>query len=311
MSPSTETSDFAPSGRARTADGLRELLSRFSTKESLDRARAFRPREDDVFVATYSKSGTTLLQQIVHGLRTHGDMDFRDISEVIPWIEVAHDLDQDLEAEQSAWPRAFKTHLDGATTPRGGRSIYVVREPIAALVSFYHFYSGWFLEPGALDLETFALDYIVHREGHRDYWHHIATWWPRLEDGDVLPLCYEDVVADLAGTVEQVAHFIGVPGEPDRLEIATRQASKDFMLQYPRVWEDVRLREYGNPRMGLPLDAKGTKVRGDDPEGASLATVTEAVRDAWQRRWDSVVAPVTGCADYEAFRARIAEMTRS
>ena len=61
----------------------------------------------------------------------------------------------------------------------------------------------------------------------------------------------------------------------------------------------------------LPLDAKGTKVRSDDPVSASLATVTEAVRDAWQRRWDAVVAPVTGCADYEVFRARIAEMTRS
>ncbi len=311
MSLSTESSDFAPSGRARTPDGLRELLSRFSTRESLDRALAFRPRDDDVFVATYSKSGTTLLQQIVHGLRTRGDMDFRDISEVIPWIEVAHDLEQDLEAEQVAKPRAFKTHLDGETTPRGGRVVYVVREPIAALVSFYHFNSGWFLEPGALDLETFALDYVLHREGHRDYWHHIATWWPRLEEEGVLPLCYEDVVADLAETVRRVARFIGVPDEPDRLEIATRQASKDFMLQSPGAWEDVRLREYGNPRMGLPRDAKGTKVRGDDPGGQSLATVTDAARDAWQRRWDEVVTPATGCADYDALRARVAEMTRS
>lgn len=37
-------------------------------------------------------------------------MDFREVSEVVPWIELAADLDQDLEAEQVAAPRAFKTH---------------------------------------------------------------------------------------------------------------------------------------------------------------------------------------------------------
>lgn len=275
------------------------------------RARAFQPRSTDVFIATYSKSGTTLLQQIVHGLRTKGDMDFRDISEVVPWIEVAHDLGQDLEAEQKTSPRAFKTHFDGDSLAIGGRVVYVVREPIAALVSFYHFNSGWFMEPGAMSLERFALEYILGRRGRHDYWHHVASWWPRLASEDVLPLCYEDVVADLPGTVARVARFIGVPDEPERLEIATRQASKSFMQQYPTLWEDERLREYCNPAMGLSLEFKGTKVRADDAgerAGEQLDLVTGAVREAWDARWTEVVAGPTGCADYAALRARIGEM---
>ena len=297
--------DFAPSGRARTPDGLRALLARFTSAESVERAKAFRPRDDDVIVATYSKSGTTLMQQIVHGLRTGGDMDFRDISEVVPWIEVAHDLGQDLEAEQVARPRAFKTHFDGGAMPRGGRVVYVVREPIAALVSFYHFHSGWLLEPGALDLESFALDYILRREGRHDYWHHLATWWRRLEDENTLPLCYEDVVADLEEAVARVARFIGIPDEPDRLAVATRQASKEFMLRTPGLWQDVRLRETVNPRLGLPADAAGSKVRADEAGPDLLARVTDAVREAWARRWREVVTPATGCADYEALREAI------
>lgn len=303
--------DLAPSGRALTPEGLRALHARFSTDGSVERALAFVPRPTDVFVATYSKSGTTLLQQIVHGLRTSGDMDFRDISEVVPWIEVAHDLGQDLEAEQKAFPRAFKTHFDGDSLPVGGRVVYVVREPIAALVSFYHFNSGWFMEPGAMNLERFALEFIARRRGRHDYWHHVASWWPRLAGEDVLPLCYEDVVADLPRSVARVARFIGVPEDPERLEIAIRQASKSFMQRFPTLWEDERLREYCNPAMGLPLEFKGTKVRADDAgEGAGerLDLVTDAVREAWERRWAEIVAGPTGCADYAALRARIGGM---
>jgi len=284
------------------------LLSRFSTVESLAHARAFRPKRDDVLVATYSKSGTTLLQQIVHGLRTGGDLDFSDISEVVPWLEVAHDLGQDLAASQRAAPRAFKTHFDGLSMPRGGRVIYVVRDPIDVLKSFYRFNVGWFLEPGAMDLETFALEYLLQREGRHDHWHHIATWWPRLAEEDVLPLCYEDVVADLPGTVAQVARFIGVPTEADRIEVAARQATRAFMLQHPGLWEDPLLRAHRNPAMGLPPDARSTKVRRSE---GHLEEVTDRIREVWARRWRDRVSEVTGCPDYAALRGRIASMIPS
>ena len=49
----------------------------------------WRPRPTDVVIAPYGKCGTTWLQQIFHTLRTGGDMDFEDISGVVPWIETA------------------------------------------------------------------------------------------------------------------------------------------------------------------------------------------------------------------------------
>ena len=74
-----------------TVDGLLKVLASFATREGRLAGLSFRPRPTDVFIATFAKSGTTLLQQIVHGLRTGGDMDFEDISEVVPWIEMAFD----------------------------------------------------------------------------------------------------------------------------------------------------------------------------------------------------------------------------
>ena len=57
----------------------------------------------DCVVAPFGKSGTTWLQQIAHSLRTRGDMDFDDISRVVPWIEMSTDLGLDLDLEIT-WP---------------------------------------------------------------------------------------------------------------------------------------------------------------------------------------------------------------
>ncbi|MBN34283.1 MAG: hypothetical protein CMM46_05805 [Rhodospirillaceae bacterium] len=79
------------------------------------------------------------MQQIVHGLRTRGPVDFGEITEVVPWIEVAHALDMDPEAEQVANPRAFKVHLSWDEVPKGGRYIVIARDPEAVAVWLFRF----------------------------------------------------------------------------------------------------------------------------------------------------------------------------
>lgn len=297
--------DESPDPRATDVPSLHRLMRHFSTPESLERALRFRPRRDDVFIATWPKSGTTLLQQIVHGLRTSGDMDFDDISAVVPWLETAHDCGLDLDAPQRAEPRAFKTHLDRNRLPRGGRTIWVVRDPIDAAISHWRFFSGWLVVPGAIDLETYALDFLAAREGHRDYWSHLVSWWPDLDAPDLLPLCYEDVVADRPAAVARVARFIGAGGDPGTRAVAVRQAELGFMRRFPTLWEDGLLRRHRNPAMGLPTDFGGSKVRPADerPEAA----ISDRLREVWAARWRETVEPVTGCADYAALRRALAD----
>ncbi|MEE8370955.1 MAG: sulfotransferase domain-containing protein, partial [Sphingomonadales bacterium] len=97
-------------GQARSIPELLEKLVNLKSEEGLAHAKAFVPRPDDVLIATFAKAGTTWLQQIVHVLRTGGDMDFGEITEVVPWIETAFDMGIDLEAEQRGGIRAFKSH---------------------------------------------------------------------------------------------------------------------------------------------------------------------------------------------------------
>ena len=97
--------------RPKTFEEFAARRAGMGTAEGIQRALAFKPRPDDVIIAPYGKCGTTWLQQVFHGLRTRGDMDFDDISRIVPWIETAYDLGLDLEAPQRGEPRGFKSHL--------------------------------------------------------------------------------------------------------------------------------------------------------------------------------------------------------
>ncbi len=98
--------------RARSLAEWRELQGRMAKPQDFaDSIKSYRPRPTDIVITPFGKCGTTWLQQTFHTLRTRGDMDFDDISRVVPWIETAKIVGLDLEAPQRAEPRGFKSHL--------------------------------------------------------------------------------------------------------------------------------------------------------------------------------------------------------
>ena len=84
--------------RARTLAEFGDLAGRFFARQEIGASiAAWRPRPSDVVISPFAKCGTTWLQQTFHTLRTRGDMDFDDISRVVPWIETSTLLGLDLE----------------------------------------------------------------------------------------------------------------------------------------------------------------------------------------------------------------------
>src|SRR3954466_13577858 len=68
----------------------------------------FGEREDDIYVATYLKSGTTWMQMILYQLTTTGDISFEHIYDVSPWLRNLADRSSPLPSIPS--PRIIKTH---------------------------------------------------------------------------------------------------------------------------------------------------------------------------------------------------------
>ena len=287
---------------------MSELCRPVSVKEmELSQSRLFTESEfleglklklepDDVVITPYAKSGTTWLQQIVHTLRTRGDMNFDDISRVVPWIETSPALGIDLSGPQMAQPRAFKSHLDADTVPRGGKYINAIRNPGDALVSMHKFMEGWFLEPGAVSVDEFARQrFILSGE----YWKHLLSWWYRRNDEDVLYLVYEHMRKDLPGTIRSVAEFIDIPLDDELLVITEEHASLDFMLKHKDRFDDYMLRTLSEERSGLPAGSDSSKVR-EGQVGSRKKGISEEVQAELDEVWRREITETIGFVSYEA-----------
>jgi hypothetical protein len=300
----TDTSSLV-NRRPRTIAEMNAALARLVSEDSLQRGLAFRARPSDVFITTYPKCGTTWMQQIVHGLRSRGSMDFEEITEVVPWLEIAHDMG--IDPERQAWePRVLKTHCPWHGIPRGGRYIYVIRDPGDVLISFYHFFENWMFEPGAVSLDTFTREFFITGSRSGRYWEHLRSWWPRLGADDTLMVCYEDMKHDLGAVVERVARFLGLSHDPALLDIATRQASFAFMHAHERQFDDHLLRQARDAICGLPA-GQTSKIRagrvGDQARELS-SELAGLLDEIWR---DEIAAPL-GLPSYAALRARVASV---
>jgi hypothetical protein len=294
----------ASSRRPQTLDEYRAVSNAYFSEESFRRGIAFVPRPSDVFVATYAKAGTTWMQQVVHGLRTNGSMGFGEITEVVPWIEVAHALDIDPEAEQAANPRAFKTHLSWGDVPKGGRHIVIFREPKAIGVSMFRFMQGWFFETGAISQETYLKEFFLKRGESENCWRNMLSWWQVRERDDVMPLIYEDMADDLPNVVRRVAAFIGLDASEQTLAIATDQAQFDFMKTHAHHFDDHLLRDKCDVAAGLPAGGESNKVSSGQSGKEPLSEELVAMFD---EAWNDLITAETGLEDYPAFRSSIRE----
>jgi hypothetical protein len=270
--------------------------------EGLQAAQDYRAAPSDVFVVTPPKCGTTWMQQIVHGLRTRGSMDFDNINDVVPWLQLAHDTGRDLNASQGARPHAFKTHNPLGDVPAGGRYIVVVRDPRDALLSHYRFFEGAFFEAGSIDVETFATEFYLPRARVHQ---HVLAAWPRRDDPDVLMLCYENIKADLPGAVARVARFVDIPLDADLLETVVRQSDIRFMQQHGSKFDDLAVFEAMRHRMRMPPTDSMSKVV-DGHVGASASRVPESTKQQLAAAWTADVTPSTGLTSYEALRQELA-----
>ncbi|MGV0036591.1 MAG: sulfotransferase domain-containing protein [Candidatus Azotimanducaceae bacterium WSBS_2022_MAG_OTU7] len=289
-----------PRRRATNLAEMREIAKPLFSAEGYKQGLALKLRPTDVVITPFSKSGTTWTQQIVHTLRTRGDMDFDDISRVVPWIETSIGLGLDLNGEQRAEPRAFKSHLSADLVPKGGRYINVIRDFGDAAVSLHNFNEGWFLEPGCVSPDEFVLAQLLRDDG---YFKHLLSWWPRRNDPDVLFLAYELMHKDIKGTIERIAEFIGVTLDDELLVLTLTHSSLPFMLEHKDRFDDAMLRKRSEEVSNLPTGSDSAKVReGKVGARTALSKKTLAMID---ETWREQVTPVLGFSSYDELLAAL------
>ena len=299
---------------------LKERLSGFETEQGRMKGLSYSPRPEDVVITTTPKAGTTWMQQICHQLRTGGDMEFDEISRVVPWLELAEDQGQDLEADQVGVPRLFKTHAWADHCPPFGRAIVVLRDPMDVLLSFYRFFEGWFFEPGSLTLDAFADQFWLARDvptskmQNASYFVHLISWYKRRQEDGVLLVCFEDLKEDLRSQVERVARFLSTPQHDllPNVDVAVQHSTFEFMKAHESQFDEKLSKLARNEACGLPKDAglRESKVK-DGAVGKGALTLSPRLRERIAEKWRLVVEPVTGCSTYSELRHQLKSESRN
>lgn len=183
---------------------------------ALTSALSYRAQETDVFIASFAKSGTTWLQYIVWLILHEGE----DHPKEKPMSQCIPQLDFDgkegcLAVDDSVYPRMIKTHFVYDWTPQHPRAryLYIARNPKDVVVSYYFHLLGFtkYYDCGeGLQLnDVYRLFVDGKVECGRDYYRHVAGWYQRRNNPNVLFLLYEDLKADTRAEVLKIAEFLG------------------------------------------------------------------------------------------------------
>jgi hypothetical protein len=198
----------------------------------------YEPTSHDVFVSTFSKSGTNWMMQIAHQVAWRGGGDYAHIHDVICWPDmgekgsrgIAISLgDKKVQECSPTGLRVVKTHLSANYVPYSDKARYliVIRDPKEILVSSYFFaggVAGPLMPKPEVWLNLFLTDRFPLDFGNT-WAAHTASYWALRDKPNVLVLLFRDMKDDLPGAVRKVADVLGVQLSSAEMNAVTEQST--------------------------------------------------------------------------------------
>ncbi|XP_067930386.1 sulfotransferase 1A1-like [Watersipora subatra] len=185
----------------------------------------FRP--DDVVIATYPKTGTLLVHDIIESIYKEKGMlprnatfiDYTTLLEVNQsfFMTKSSDVEEGelVGVEGADSPRIIITHLPWTLLPpnvREGRvkTINCLRNPKDVLCSMYPFYKklGYILP--TTEWQEFIEWFIQGNVIYGSYFRYVKEWWYYRSNQNLLNLQFETMQKDLKGNIKKVAKFLGL-----------------------------------------------------------------------------------------------------
>ena len=207
-------------------------------------------RDDDIVIASYAKSGTTWLQQIVGQLIFGGDPELA-VAELSPWLDLRvppKEIKLPL-VEAQTHRRFLKTHLpvDALRFSPQAKYLYICRDGRDVVWSMYNHHANanqlWYellnetpgrvgppIEPPPPDIRQYWREWM-ERDGHPfwPYWDNVRSWWQIRELPNVMLLHFANLKRDLPGEMRRIAAFLDIAVDPSRQDAILEYCSFDWM----------------------------------------------------------------------------------
>ncbi len=215
---------------------MRKQMHDLSNKERA--FKGYQPTIHDVFVCTYSKSGTNWMMQIAYQIAHRGHGEFTHIHDVVPWPDAPMPGIVPL-SDESAWQnsaskqRVIKTHLESPYVPYSPDAKYIIvaRDPKEAFVSSYHFYDGMIPGIHVPPVEQWLTQFFGDKFFFGSWSEHLASYWQWRTRPNVLWLSYGEMKADLPAAVRRVAHLMGVALTVEEEALVVEKSSFRYMKE--------------------------------------------------------------------------------
>lgn len=213
----------------------------------------FQFRDDDIVIATYAKSGTTWMQQIVSQLIFNGQPDL-PVAEMSPWVDLrVPPKDIKLAALEAQNHRRFvKTHLpvDALVFSPRAKYLYIARDGRDVLWSMYNHHANanaaWYEAlndtPGRvgppIDRPPQSIsqyyDEWLDKNGHPfwPFWENLRSWWAVRDLPNVHLVHFARLRMDLPGEIARIAEFLDIPRAALNWDAIVEHCSFDYMKNH-------------------------------------------------------------------------------
>lgn len=258
----------------------------------------FKFRDDDIIIATYGKSGTTWVQQIVAQLLFDG-AEGVEVAEMSPWLDLrVPPKEVKLPAVEAQTHRRFiKTHLpvDALVFSPHAKYLYIGRDGRDVIFSMYNHHANaneeWYRalndSPGRVgppiprppaDIRQYYRAWLMG-DGYPfwPFFENVRSWWAVRDLPNVMLLHFARLKRDLPGEIRRIAAFLDIHIDEARFPTILDHCGFDYMKR--------------NAAKSVPLG-------GAFWEGGAETFIHKGVNG----RWRDVLSPEESAA-YEA-RAR-------
>ena len=213
----------------------------------------FEFRDNDIFIATYAKSGTTWLQQIISQLIFNGEEGLEG-AEMSPWVDLrVPPKEVKLPAiEQQTHRRFLKTHLpvDALVFSPKSKYIYIGRDGRDVVWSMYNHHVNandlWYqalndtpgrvgppIEKPPESIVEYYHDWL-NKDGHPfwPFWENVQSWWEIRNLPNVYMLHFANLKSDMPGEIKKIAEFLEIEIDPDKWDDILKHCSFEYMKEH-------------------------------------------------------------------------------
>ncbi|KAL1491374.1 hypothetical protein ABEB36_011981 [Hypothenemus hampei] len=215
--------------------------------------------ENDVWVVSFPKTGTTWTQEMVWLLLN--DLDYQkaqlNLIKRSPQLEatallrshlvkvflpiIPQPIKKSLKyVKKMSSPACIKTHLPWNLLPmeiqkdiKKPKIIYISRNPKDTCISYYHF--SRLIKEFDGTLEEFCEKFLAGKVNFAPFWNHVLPFWERRHDPNILFLKYEDMKRDLPSSIRKVAEFLDKNISDEHLATLADHLSFENMKNNPAV----------------------------------------------------------------------------